>query len=105
MQTSFNTVKELEAPIKATRFFYLFDICFIGIYGVVTYQLKFLVYSSLTIPYLLFCLLWGIYFILPAPYNKKRKNWQNIIITMIAFSEKKKYYPYAPNVEEALEVK
>lgn len=87
------TIKELETPTKLTRFLYFYDLLFICIYAFVSYELLVNhVYSKIQTLYLINCLLWGIYFIVPAVGNSKRKNWQNIMNTLINMNTGKTYY-------------
>lgn len=89
----FTTIKELETPVKVTRFLYFYDLLFICGYAFVSYELLVKhVYSKLQMVYLVNCILWGIYFIIPAVGNFKRKNWQNIINTLINMNTGKTYY-------------
>lgn len=89
----FTTIKELETPVKVTRFLFFYDLLFICIYAFVSYELLVkLVYSNLQTVYLINCVLWAIYFILPAMGNSKRKNWQNIMNTLINMNTGKTYY-------------
>lgn len=79
----FTTIKELETPVKLTRFLYFYDVLFIVIYTFVTYELLVrYVYSKLETLYMINCVLWGIFFILPAVGNSKRPNWRNILNTV-----------------------
>lgn len=92
-ETTYLMVQELESPIKINRFTFLFDAFIVAGYIMVMYQLNFLVYSFLKIPYGLFCGIWGIFLVLPSAYNRKRKNWQNIIITSTSMRSKRKIVP------------
>lgn len=79
----FTTIKELETPVKLTRFLYFYDVLFIVVYAFVTYELLVRhVYSKLETLYMINCILWGIYFILPAIGNSQRHNWRNILNTL-----------------------
>jgi len=100
MQTSFNTVQEIDAPIQLNKFLFLTDLIIMGVYVMIMYQLKGFVYSYLQIPYIIVSAIWGIFFILPSNYNPKRKNWQNIIITMIALKEKRKFEPIRKEIKD-----
>lgn len=96
------TIKELETPVKLTRFLYFYDLLFIIGYAFVTYELlaKY-VYSGWQKLYLVNCILWGIFFILPAFGNPKRKNWQNIINTLINMNAGKTYYSVKREVDDS----
>lgn len=86
------TIKELETPIKVTNFLYFFDLVFIIGYAFISNKLlDAYVYSKLGTLYMINCLLWGVFFILPASGNPKRKNWQNIINTLINMNVGKTY--------------
>lgn len=97
----FTTIKELETPVKVTRFLFFYDLLFICGYAFVSYELLVKsVYSKLQAVYLINCVLWGIYFILPAMGNPKRKNWQNIINTLINMNTGKTYYSIKKEVSD-----
>ena len=96
------TIKQLETPIKLTRFLYFYDLIFIIGYAFVTYELLInYIYSGLQMLYMINCVLWGIYFILPAFGNPKRKNWQNIINTLINMNTGKTYYSEKREVDDS----
>lgn len=98
----FTTIKELETPVKVTRFLYFYDLLFICGYAFVSYELLIKhVYSKLQMVYLINCILWGIYFIIPAVGNLKRKNWQNIINTLVNMNTGKTYYGIKKEVEDS----
>lgn len=89
----FTTIKELETPVKITRFLYFYDLLFIIGYAFVSYELLVShVYSRFETLYLLNCMLWGLYLILPAHGNNRRKNWQNIVNTLVNINTGKTYY-------------
>lgn len=89
----YTTIKQIETPVKVTRFLYFYDLLFIGFYTFITYQLLVhYVYSNLQFFYLINCVLWGIFLILPAVGNSRRKNWQNIINTLFNMNAGKTYY-------------
>lgn len=80
----FTTIQELDTPIKLTRFLFFYDLLFIAFYTFITYRLlENFVYSKIQFVYLLNCVLWGVFFIIPAVGNSRRKNWQNILNTLI----------------------
>lgn len=86
------TIKELETPIKMTRFLYLSDILFIFGYVFITYQaMEKHIYTKFTKLYLINCFLWGIFLICPAVGNHKRKNWQNILNTLVNMNSRRFY--------------
>lgn len=89
----FTTIKELETPIKLTRFLYFYDLLFIGAYTFFSYKMLVnFIYSKLQIIYLLNCIAWGIFFIVPVFGNPNRKNWQNILNTLFNLCSGKTYY-------------
>lgn len=89
----FTTIKELETPVKVTRFLYFYDLLFIGGYAFISYKLLLNhVYSGMERLYLINCILWGIYLILPAAGNARRPNWRNICNTMLNMNTGKTYY-------------
>lgn len=95
------TIKELETPVKMTRFLYFYDIVFICGYTFVTYQLLSKhVYSRLETVYLINCIAWGIFMICPAFGNPKRKNWQNILNTLINMNSRRFYKGERKEMEE-----
>lgn len=97
----FTTIKELETPVKVTRFLYFYDLLFICGYAFVSYELLVNhVNSKLQSVYLVNCILWGIYMIIPALGNSRRKNWQNIINTMLNMNTGKTYYSMKGGVED-----
>ncbi len=97
----FTTIKELETPVKVTRFLYFYDLIFIGAYVFVSYELIVNhVYSKIQSIYLINCILWGIYLILPAIGNLKRKNWQNIVNTLINMVTGRTYYSVKREADE-----
>lgn len=86
------TIKELETPIKVTNFLFFFDLVFIIGYAFISNKLlEGYVYSKLDTLYMINCLLWGTFLILPASGNSKRKNWQNIINTLVNMNAGKTY--------------
>jgi hypothetical protein len=88
----FTTIKELETPVKITRFLYFYDLLFICVYTFISYEILINhVYSKLQFIYLMNCMLWGVYLIIPAVGNSKRKNWQNILNTLININTGKTY--------------
>ena len=89
----YTTIKELETPTKITRFLYFFDALFIGVYTFISYELVAShVYSKLRPLYFINCVLWGLFFIVPAIGNSQRKNWQNIINTLLNMTVGTTYY-------------
>lgn len=97
----FTTIKELETPVKITRFLYFYDLIFICGYAFVSYKLLVNhVYSKIQLIYAVNCFLWGIYLILPAIGNPKRKNWQNIVNTLINMMTGKTYYSMKKEADE-----
>lgn len=89
----YTTIKELETPVKITRFLYFYDLLFIGAYTFFSYEILVNhIYSKLQLLYLINCIAWGIFFIFPAVGNPKRKNWQNIINTLFNMNSGKTYY-------------
>lgn len=86
------TIKELETPVKVTNFLYFFDLVFILGYAFISNKLlEGYVYNKFETLYTINCVLWGIFFILPATGNSRRKNWQNIINTLINMNAGKTY--------------
>ena len=95
------TIKELETPIKVTNFLYFFDLVFIIGYAFISNKLlEGYVYSKLETLYMINCLLWGTFLILPASGNSKRKNWQNIINTLVNMNAGKTYMSEKREVSE-----
>ncbi len=89
----FTTIKELETPVKVTRFLYFYDLLFIGCYTFCSYKMLVdHIYSKLHIVYLINCIVWGVFLILPAVGNHKRQNWQNIMNTLLNLNTGKTYY-------------
>ncbi|MGN0496914.1 MAG: hypothetical protein ACI4GW_11865 [Lachnospiraceae bacterium] len=89
----FTTIRELDPPVKVTRFLYFYDLLFIGTYTFISYKILVNhIYSKFQILYLINCLLWGVFFIWPAVGNGKRKNWQNILNTLLNMNTGKIYY-------------
>lgn len=89
----FTTIKELETSVKITRYLYFFDALFIGAYTFVSYELLAPhIYSALQPVYLVNCVLWGIFLVVPAIGNGRRRNWQNIINTIANMSFGRTYY-------------
>lgn len=100
MPEQLTTIKELETPVKVSRFLYFYDILFIGVYAFIMYKILCShVYSKISALYLINCILWGIFMICPAVGNFKRKNWQNIINTYINIFTGKTYM--GPREEDA----
>jgi len=95
------TIKELETPIKVTNFLFFFDLVFIIGYAFISNKLlEGYVYSKLDTLYMINCLLWGTFLILPASGNSKRKNWQNIINTLVNMNAGKTYKEERREVSE-----
>lgn len=89
----FTTIKELETSVKLTRYLYFFDAIFIGAYTFISYELLAPhIYSTILPVYLINCIFWGVFFVIPAIGNSRRKNWQNIINTIANMSFGKTYY-------------
>ena len=89
----YTTIKELETPVKITRFLYFYDLLFIGGYTFLAYEMLVnYVYSRIQVLYLINCFVWGIFLIFPAYGNSKRKNWQNLINTLLNMNTGRTYY-------------
>ena len=89
----FTTIKDLETPVKITRYLYFFDALFIAAYTFISYELLAPhIYSVLQPLYFVNCVLWGIFFVVPAIGNSRRRNWQNILNTIINMSFGRTYY-------------
>ena len=87
------TIKELETPIKLTRFLYFYDLLFIIGYTFVSYELLVEhVHGNLKSLYFVNCIFWGVFFIMPAYGNSRRQNWRHILNALLNMQTGKTYY-------------
>lgn len=72
--------KEIKSEAKVILWLYAFDFLFLVFYILGTNMLDGYVYPALKIPYYIFSIMCGIILTLPSSSNKKRRNYQAIMI-------------------------
>lgn len=72
--------QEIKSETKVGLGLYAFDFFFILIYGVVTFVAGNAVHEELRVAFYIFSLLMAIFLTMPSMFNKKRRNYESIII-------------------------
>lgn len=80
MEEQYTIAQEIKSESKVGFVFYAFDFFFLIIYAIITYILANIVHEALVIPFWIFSLLMGLFLTMPSNLNRKRRNYQSIII-------------------------
>ena len=72
--------QEIKSETKVGMGLYAFDFFFLIIYGIVTFIAGNLVHEDLRIPFYIFSLLMAVFLTMPSSFNKKRRNYESIVI-------------------------
>ena len=80
MEQEYTITQEIKSETKIQWGIYAFDFFFLIIYAIVTYMLSKVVHEALVVPFFLFSAAMGIFLTMPSMFNKKRRNYQSIII-------------------------
>lgn len=84
-------VQEIKSETKVGKSIYLFDFFFLLTYGAVSFLLGSMVHSMLQIPFYIWSAVWGIFLTLKSGWNKKRRNWESILLYIR--KDREVYYP------------
>ena len=74
--------QEIKSETKVGFGLYAFDFFFLIFYAMFTYILGNIVHDAIRIPYYIFSCIMGLTLTIPSPLNKKRRNYQSIIIML-----------------------
>ena len=78
---TYTVTQEIKSQTKVAKGIYIFDFFFLLIYVSISFMLgKVFVNGLLFLPYILFSLIIAIYFVSPSSMNKRRKNYQSILL-------------------------
>ncbi len=80
MNYKWKVTEEMKAETKVWMNIYLKDFVFLIIYTYLTYMLRVLVHSDLRIVYYIFSAAMALFLTLPSTWNKKRRNYQSLLI-------------------------
>lgn len=80
MEEEYTITQEIKSETRVGAGLYAFDFFFLLVYGIVTYILANIVHDALVIPFYIFSLLMAIFLTMPSIFNRKRRNYQTIII-------------------------
>ncbi len=74
--------KEIKSETRVGRSIYARDFLFLIIYLLMSYVLANFVSSRLYVPYAIFSVAMAIFLTLPSSWNRKRRNWQSVILLL-----------------------
>lgn len=72
--------QEIKSQTKIASNMYAFDLFFLVSFGGICYVFSFLVHSNLKILYAIFCAIIGVFLTIPSSFNKKRRNYQSLLL-------------------------
>lgn len=73
-------VKDMKAETKVGKFIFLFDFFFLLGYAAVSMMLVKMVQESLSVPFYIFSGVVALFLTLKSPWNKKRRNWESLLL-------------------------
>lgn len=82
LNSSWSVTEEIKSQTKVAHGIYLFDFFFVFLCGGVTFLLQYLVHEELRVAFWIFSLAMIIFLTLPSSFNKKRRNYQSILILL-----------------------
>ena len=72
--------QEIKSETKVGKVIYVFDFLFIVVYIMVSYLLSYVVADELHVPFYIFSVIMAIILTMPSFANKKRRNYQSILL-------------------------
>lgn len=88
---SYIVSKEIKSETRVSKNIYAFDFLFIVMYMLVAFMLSEMVVDQLEIGFYIFSFIMAIFLTMPSAFNKKRRNYQTIILLL-----KRDTYVYRP---------
>lgn len=82
MSDVWKVTEELKSETKVWTGIYIFDFFFLIIYIGITYLLRSFVHQDIRILYYIFSVFMGIFLTMPSHFNKRRRNYQSILILL-----------------------
>lgn len=82
MNDTWKVTEELKSQTKVWLNIYIFDFFFLILYLGGTYLFRNLVHQDLRILYYIFSAIMAIFLTMPSYFNKKRRNYQSILILL-----------------------
>lgn len=78
----YKVTQELRSESKVAYNIYVKDFFFLIIYAGISLILGNAVHESLIVPFYIFSIAIALFLTLPSTFNKKRRNWQSILILL-----------------------
>lgn len=76
----YTVTQEIKSETKVGKVIYVFDFFFIVIWIMVSYMLAYMVADELHVPFYIFSVIMAIILTMPSFANKKRRNYQSILL-------------------------
>lgn len=74
--------QEIKSETRVALGIYAFDFFFLLFYAIFTYMLRNMVHNAIRIPYYIFSVCMAIFLTMPSTFNRKRRNYQSLIIML-----------------------
>lgn len=80
--SKYYVLESIEHESKVTNFVYARDFFFLLMYGSLTFVLQYFVNTRLKLLYFIMSSIFAIYLTLPSIYNKGRRNYETLILSL-----------------------
>lgn len=97
MRNEYIVIKELKAPIKITKFLYLFDVLFLVAYMIIAYATKSAVHATLHPAYLVFSAIMGLILTSRLPNNPQKRFYHMVYYWLLR--DRYVYHAVSENIE------
>lgn len=91
--------QEIKSETKVGKVIYVFDFFFLVVWIMVSYMLAYMVADELHVPFYIFSVIMAIILTMPSFSNKKRRNYQSILLLI-----KKDRAVYKPVMNISMEI-